>query len=70
VESGEKEALLTLLPMEQATVLREPFSPPEDSAAALMVRETLTVRPNMAVSEAVATVREHASGSLQVLGAQ
>ena len=43
---------------------------PEDSAAAHMVRDTLTVRPNITVSEAVATVREHALGSLQVLGAQ
>jgi hypothetical protein len=54
--------------MEQATVLRGLFSRPEDSAAAHMVRDTLTVRPNMTVLEVVATVREHASGSLQVLG--
>nr|WP_066910019.1 hypothetical protein [Mycobacterium interjectum] len=40
--------------MEQATVLRALFNRPEDSAAAHMVRDTLTVRPNMTVSEAVA----------------
>jgi magnesium transporter len=49
----KREALLTSLPMEQATVLRGLFSWPEDSAAAHMVRDTLTVRPNMTVSEAV-----------------
>jgi magnesium transporter len=70
LKGPRREALLTLLPMEQATVLRGLFSRPEDSAAAHMVRDTLTVRPNMTVSEAVATVRERASGSLEVLGSQ
>jgi hypothetical protein len=70
LKGPRREALPTLLPMEQATVLRGLFSRAEDSAAAHMVRDTLTVRPNMTVSEAVATVREHASGRLQVLGSQ
>lgn len=58
----KREALLTLLPLERAMVLRGLLSWPEDCAAAHMVPETLTVRPNMTVSQAVASVRERASG--------
>lgn len=53
----KREALLTLLPLERAMVLRGLLSWPEDCAAAHMVPETLTVRPNMTVSQAVASVR-------------
>ncbi len=61
-KAPRRETLLTLLPLERALVLRGLLSWPEDSAAAHMVPETLTVRPDMSVSEAVASVREHASG--------
>jgi magnesium transporter len=58
----KREALLMLLPLDRATVLRGLLSWPRDSAAAHMVPETLAARPDMTVSEAVASVREHASG--------
>ncbi|WP_408632352.1 magnesium transporter [Mycobacterium basiliense] len=61
-KSPKREALLTLLPLERAKVLRGLLSWPEDSAAAHMVPETLSVRPDMTVLDAVATVREHAAG--------
>jgi magnesium transporter len=57
----KREALLTSLLPERAAVLRELLSWPEDSAAAHMTPETLTVRPNMTASEAITTVREHAA---------
>lgn len=62
MKEPKQESLLTLLPLERATVLRDLLSWPEDSAAAHMVPETLTVRPNMTVSEAINTVRNNASG--------
>ncbi|WP_425518522.1 magnesium transporter [Mycobacterium spongiae] len=62
LKEPKREALLMLLPLERAKVLRSLLSWPEDSAAAHMVPETLTVRPDMTVSEAVASVRDHASG--------
>jgi magnesium transporter len=43
-------------------VLRGLLSWPEDSAAAHMVPEALTVRPDMTVPEAIAAVRDRASG--------
>ncbi len=62
IKGPKRESLLTLLPLERATVLRGLLSWPEDSAAARMVPETLRVRPDMTVPEAIAAVREHASG--------
>lgn len=58
----KREALVAALPLERATVLRGLLNWPEDSAAAHMVPDTLTVRPDMTVPEAIAAVREHASG--------
>lgn len=57
----KREALLTLLPLQRAMILRGLLSWPEDSAAAHMVPETLTVRPDMTVFDAVASVRGFAS---------
>ena len=62
LKGPKREALLTLMPLERATVLRGLLSWPENSAAARMVPETLTVRPDMTVPEAIAAVREYASG--------
>jgi magnesium transporter len=61
-KAPKREALLTSLPLERATVLRGLLSWPEESAAAHMLPETLTVRPDMTVSEAVDAVRESSSG--------
>ena len=62
LKEPKQEALLAVLTLERATVLRGLLSWPEDSAAARMVPETLTVRPDMTVSEAINTVRDNASG--------
>ncbi len=60
----KREALLTLLPPERATVLRGLLSWPENSAAAHMVPEMMTVRPNMTVSQVIAAARANAAASL------
>ncbi len=61
-KTAKRDALLASLPLKRAVVLRGLLSWPEDSAAAHMVPETLTVGANMTVLDAIATVREHAAG--------
>lgn len=62
MKGPKQKALLALVPRDRATVLQGLLSWPEDSAAAHMVPETLTVRPDMAVSAAIDTVRDDAAG--------
>ncbi|CAN5485389.1 magnesium transporter [soil metagenome] len=61
VDGPIREQWLTALPSERAKVLRGLLSWPEDSAAAHMVPETLTVRPTMTAPEAVDAIRASAS---------
>lgn len=61
VDARLREQWLTQIPSSRATVLRGLLSWPEDSAAAHMVPETLTVRPTMTATEAVEAIRNHAS---------
>ncbi|MGB3480627.1 MAG: magnesium transporter [Mycobacterium sp.] len=61
VDGNQREEWLTALPLERANVLRGLLSWPEDSAAAHMVPETLTVRSTMTAAEAVDAVRAHSS---------
>ncbi|AGC60739.1 Mg2 transport transmembrane protein MgtE [Mycobacterium liflandii 128FXT] len=61
-KTAKRDALLASLPLKRAVVLRGLLSWPEDSAAAHMVPEALTVGANMTVLDAIATVREHAAG--------
>ncbi|MBS1694648.1 MAG: magnesium transporter [Actinobacteria bacterium] len=57
VDADHREELLSLTPTPHASVLRGLLSWPEDSAAAHMVPETLTVAPTMTAAEAVTAVR-------------
>jgi magnesium transporter len=56
-----RENLLTATPLEHAKVLRRLLSWPDDSVAAHMAPETLTVSPTTTASEAVAEIRSRAS---------
>jgi magnesium transporter len=61
VDARQREQWLRQIPLSRATVLRGLLAWPEDSAAAHMVPETLTVRPTMTATEAVEAIRSHAS---------
>jgi len=62
MDGRRQGALLGLLPPERAATLRGLLGWPADSAAAHMVPETLTVRPDMTVSQAVTVARESVAG--------
>ena len=53
--------LLSSLPLARAEALRGLLSWPEESVAAHMVPEALTVRPEMTVASAIATIRDDAA---------
>jgi magnesium transporter len=52
-----REAVLAALPTDRSTLFRELLSWPEDSVAAHMVPEALTVRPEMTVADVIEAVR-------------
>ena len=56
-----REQLLTTIPLEHAKVLRGLLSWPDDSVAAHMAPETLTVSPTTTASHAVAEIRSRAA---------
>src|ERR1700739_3227194 len=73
--AGFSSSRFSRTPRPVAPCWQQPSPPPSKTATRDDGRRTelvrpLTVRPNMTVSEAVATVREHAPGSLQGLGGQ
>jgi len=61
LDATTREALLTVISLERANVLRALLEWPEDSAAAHMVPETLTVAQGMSAAEAVEAVRSQAA---------
>ncbi|CAN5187042.1 magnesium transporter [soil metagenome] len=61
VDEPLREQWLTALPLDRANVLRGLLSWPQDSVAAHMVPETLTVRPTMTAPEAVDAIRAGAA---------
>ncbi|MGW0160625.1 magnesium transporter [Mycobacterium sp. NPDC003323] len=61
VKEAPRESLLSALPQPRADALRGLLSWPQDSVAAHMVPEALTVRPDMTVAAAVATIRADAA---------
>ncbi len=61
VDEAQREDWLKSIPLERANVLRGLLAWPQDSAAAHMVPETLTVGPTMTAAEAVDAIRGHAS---------
>jgi magnesium transporter len=60
-DARTRELWLTAMPDDRAQVLTGLLSWPQDSAAAHMVPETLTVRPNMTAAQAIDAIRCHAS---------
>ncbi|MDH6196029.1 magnesium transporter [Mycobacterium frederiksbergense] len=56
-----REEVLSAMPPERAIALRGLLTWPEDSVAAHMIPEALTVRPEMTVAEAVAVLRADAA---------
>lgn len=61
VKAGPRERLLSALPQDRAEALRGLLSWPEDSVAAHMVPEALTVRPDMTIGDAVQALRSDAA---------
>ncbi|MBI5738314.1 MAG: magnesium transporter [Mycolicibacterium neoaurum] len=61
IKPGPRERLLSGLPQTRAEALRGLLRWPEDSVAAHMVPEALTVRPDMSVGGAVAALRDDAA---------
>lgn len=61
IKDGPRERLLAALPQVRADALRGLLSWPEDSVAAHMIPEALTVRPDMTVADAVAVIRTDAA---------
>lgn len=61
IKPGPREQLLSGLPQARAEALRGLLRWPEDSVAAHMVPEALTVRPDMSVGGAVAALRDDAA---------
>ena len=61
MKDAPREQVLSMLPQIRADVLRGLLSWPPDSVAAHMVPEALTVRPDMTVGEAVASIRGDAA---------
>lgn len=61
VKAGPRDHVLTALPPARAAALRGLLSWPADSVAAHMVPEALTVRPDMTIGDAVATLRADAA---------
>ncbi|MGN7781493.1 magnesium transporter [Mycolicibacterium sp. 22603] len=61
MKDAPREQVLSVLPQIRADVLRGLLSWPPDSVAAHMVPEALTVRPDMTVGEAVASIRGDAA---------
>lgn len=63
IKAAPREEVLSALPQARAEALRGLLSWPEDSVAAHMVPEALTVRPAMTIGEAVAALRDDAATS-------
>jgi magnesium transporter len=63
VDDSAREAVLAALPAASADSLRGLLSWPEDSVAAHMVPEALTVQPAMTIGAAVAALRDDAATS-------
>lgn len=63
IKAGPREQLLSALPQDRAEALRGLLSWPQDSVAAHMVPEALTVRPAMTIGQAVAALRDDAATS-------
>ncbi|OJZ68245.1 magnesium transporter [Mycolicibacterium diernhoferi] len=61
IKAGPRERLLSALPQDRAEALRGLLSWPEDSVAAHMVPEALTVRPDMTIGDAVQALRSDAA---------
>lgn len=61
IKDGPRERLLAALPQVRADALRGLLSWPADSVAAHMIPETLTVRPDMTVADAVTVIRTDAA---------
>ena len=61
IKAGPRERLLAALPQDRAEAMRGLLSWPEDSVAAHMVPEALTVRPDMTVGDAVRALRNDAA---------
>ncbi|MDV3125891.1 magnesium transporter [Mycobacterium sp. 21AC1] len=61
IKNAFREEVLSAMPPERAIALRGLLTWPEDSVAAHMIPEALTVRPGMTVAEAVAVLRTDAT---------